>query len=176
MGLVAHFLAPAHCSFTSPRHLGFAQQEARFYGLFRCSRSPKIELEKTRMSGVDKAGRRGLYTPNTARRRFGVMARLRSSSLIVVVETPIRLGGQVSATFHLWKGGASVPGCLTGESEERETWTAESLRAASSIERTRPDETSAVLRFRSTPWPRKRTEWDLVKREVTSRYQSSHPT
>ena len=53
-----------------------------------------------------------------------------------------------------------VPGCLTGESEERETWTAESLRAASSIgnlcpkgwlrkrpifeKRRRPDETSAV--------------------------------
>ena len=27
--------------------------------------------------------------------------------------------------------GCKVPGCLTGESEERETWTAESLRAAS---------------------------------------------
>ena len=27
-------------------------------------------------------------------------------------------------------GTALVPGCLTGESEERETWTAESLRAA----------------------------------------------
>jgi hypothetical protein len=37
-----------------------------------------------------------------------------------------------------------VPGCLTGESEERETWTAESLRAASSLGRVRPDETSAV--------------------------------
>ena len=29
-------------------------------------------------------------------------------------------------------GISPVPGCLTGESEERETWTAESLRAASS--------------------------------------------
>jgi hypothetical protein len=28
---------------------------------------------------------------------------------------------------------ARFPGCLTGESEERETWTAESLRTASSI-------------------------------------------
>jgi hypothetical protein len=30
------------------------------------------------------------------------------------------------------KRGRKVPGCLTSESEERETWTAESLRAASS--------------------------------------------
>src|SRR5260370_36562678 len=46
-------------------------------------------------------------------------------------------------------GTALVPGCLTGESEERETWTAESLRAASPNEDLclrgeRPDETSAV--------------------------------
>jgi len=48
--------------------------------------------------------------------------------------------------------GFAVPGCLTGESEERETWTAESLRAASSggsipgsiPAQLRPDETSAV--------------------------------
>src|SRR5229473_2310153 len=31
-------------------------------------------------------------------------------------------------------GPTPVPGCLTGESEERETWTAGSLRAASSRE------------------------------------------
>ncbi len=52
---------------------------------------------------------------------------------------------------------ARFPGCLKSESEERETWTAESLRAASSGEdgiekcpfaRERPDETSAVLRFK----------------------------
>ena len=45
-----------------------------------------------------------------------------------------------------------VPGCLTGESEERETWTAESLRAAFAIGATLswkwPEETSAVLRFK----------------------------
>jgi hypothetical protein len=49
-----------------------------------------------------------------------------------------------------------VPGCLTGESEERETWTAESLRAASSNgesfgffrKRAAMEETSAVLRFK----------------------------
>ena len=56
-----------------------------------------------------------------------------------------------------------VPGCLTSESEERETWTAESLRAAllrsakvdlhrkafieKAFTRKWPEETSAVLRF-----------------------------
>src|SRR5439155_27032573 len=54
-----------------------------------------------------------------------------------------------------WRSRASangttlVPGCLTGESEERETWTAESLRAAFPNEDVClrgewPDETSAV--------------------------------
>ena len=33
---------------------------------------------------------------------------------------------------RFFDGISPVPGCLTGESEERETWTAESLRAASS--------------------------------------------
>src|SRR5262245_686024 len=54
-----------------------------------------------------------------------------------------------------------VPGCLTGESEERETWTAESLRAGSSIERVPSGiflETGGGrrdfggTRFRSTPF------------------------
>ncbi len=81
-----------------------------------------------------------------------------------------------------------VPGCLTGESEERETWTAESLRAASSggsILRIDPGAVAAGrdfggTRFRSTPysvkrrvWARRKSgscpqrawiRWDLVKR------------
>src|SRR5262249_53192096 len=84
---------------------------------------------------------------NSARRRLGATARLRSSSLI--------FGDQASDPNRkptgfdgLPEGGtASVPGCLTGESEERETWTAESLRAAfleGKPLRMRPDETSAV--------------------------------
>jgi hypothetical protein len=48
--------------------------------------------------------------------------------------------------------GRKVPGCLTSESEERETWTAESLRAAfaigATLSRKWPEETSAVLRFK----------------------------
>ena len=83
--------------------------------------------------------------------------------------------------------GFAVPGCLTGESEERETWTAESLRAASSgglipgsiPAQLRPDETSAVHvsgqhHFREAEgvgttqvgpmsW-RAWMRWDLVKR------------
>jgi hypothetical protein len=34
-----------------------------------------------------------------------------------------------AGTFQQWKDGVQViPGCLTSEDEERETWTAESLR------------------------------------------------
>ena len=39
--------------------------------------------------------------------------------------------GKGVGTLPLWKVGASaVPGCLTSEDEERETWTAESLRVS----------------------------------------------
>jgi hypothetical protein len=81
-----------------------------------------------------------------------------------------------------------VSGCLTSESEERETWTAESLRAASSNGRS-----FGFIRKRCGHWKRlwrstfkvtllefvelrlcERQEWDLVKR-VISRDQS-HPT
>jgi hypothetical protein len=50
--------------------------------------------------------------------------------------------------------GCEVPGCLTGESEERETWTAESLRAASvrgNLARKWPGRDFGGRRFRSTP-------------------------
>ncbi len=59
---------------------------------------------------------------------------------------PISVGGSELRRLSCVPGWGSPrsPGCLTGESEERETWTAESLRAASSKERVRPDETSAV--------------------------------
>ena len=69
--------------------------------------------------------------------------------------TALRLAGE---------GIVMVPGCLTSESEERETWTAESLRAAllrsAKVDLHRkafigkhfngkwPEETSAVLRFK----------------------------
>jgi hypothetical protein len=75
-------------------------------------------------------------TANSARRRLGATARLRSSSLIVVTRLPITIGGpRLRRLSGSPEGGtALVPGCLTGESEERETWTAESLRTASRSE------------------------------------------
>src|SRR5262249_5242764 len=74
--------------------------------------------------------------------------------------------------------GRQAPGCLTSESEERETWTAESLRAASSNgEALRLfswgaaiEETSAVDVSGQHFGPpvkltlRRRLKWDLVKR------------
>jgi len=64
--------------------------------------------------------------------------------LMAMFASPCRMGG--------------APGCLISESEERETWTAGSLRAASSNGEASAfsatgaavEETSAVLRFRST--------------------------
>src|SRR5262245_32855618 len=92
-----------------------------------------------------------LYNLNSARRRLGAVARLRSSSMILVTRHPIAIGGHKLRRLSGLPGGgtALVPGCLTGESEERETWTAESLRAASPngdtcLQGGRPDETSAV--------------------------------
>jgi hypothetical protein len=78
----------------------------------------------------------------------------------------------------IWKvEAARFPGCLTGESEERETWTAESLRAASSNgedfgflrEKGGREETSAVDVLgqhcdRLGEQSFKKSEWDLVKR------------
>src|SRR5208282_264698 len=81
-----------------------------------------------------------------------------------------------------------VPGCLTSESEERETWTAESLRTASSNgegfglvrKRTVMEETSAVdvsgQHYGSCgACASQETKWDLVKR-CDLPGKSSHPT
>ena len=84
--------------------------------------------------GVDKPTEGGLYTPPQVRRRLGVRSRLRSSSLIRVNRLPMKRrmleASTGSPALRGW--GLAIPGCLTSESEERETWTAESLRAASS--------------------------------------------
>ena len=81
-------------------------------------------------------------------------------------------------------GTTSVPGCLTGESEERETWTAESLRTAFPRGSNPPRECGRTRLRRSTfqvntlvvkrqvrAWCESRAclgayeqEWDLVKR------------
>jgi len=84
---------------------------------------------------VDNSVTPRLYSPhNGAPVGFGAMARLRSTSLIVVTGHPnvLRMSW-ASAALRFFRRGGSLgsPGCLTTESEERETWTAESLRAAS---------------------------------------------
>jgi hypothetical protein len=66
--------------------------------------------------------------------RLGVLARLRSSSLNAssYADPASDLGRKHGVSTALRASGGwdhPVPGCLTGESEERETWTAESLRA-----------------------------------------------
>jgi hypothetical protein len=66
----------------------------------------------------------------------GVMARL-SKHLTCNSEPSFRsvVGGRIASTVFVAPGlrgwGFQAPGCLKSESEERETWTAESLRAAS---------------------------------------------
>ena len=136
---------------------------------------------------VDMPAGASLYNDYSARRRLGALARLRSSSLIFgdKASDPNRRR-RTSTALRLTEGGtASVPGCLIGESEERETWTAESLRAASSIGdlspiAVRPGRDFGGRRFRSTPWSAqtagacdaqsrvldcaREPEWDLVKR------------
>jgi hypothetical protein len=57
---------------------------------------------------------------------------------------------RASAALFEGEGTGSVPGCLTGESEERETWTAESLRAVFSHCREAAGRDFGGLTFRST--------------------------
>ena len=53
-------------------------------------------------------------------------------------------------------GSLVLPGCLKSESEERETWTAESLRVLDfggvSFRDLGPDEDFGGTRFKGTPW------------------------
>jgi hypothetical protein len=95
--------------------------------------------------------------PYTARRpRYGAMARLRSSSRINVKRLPMVVGGRGLRPFSKsGEHGTTVPGCLTSESEERETWTAESLRAVSRCGSNSGSDSAGRdfggRRFRSTP-------------------------
>ena len=85
---------------------------------------------------------------------LGAMTRLCEAPHLCKVTSPdAESGTEASTALRSRRDGTrAVPGCLTGESEERETWTGEALRAASS-ERSifgsipaqrRSDETSAV--------------------------------
>ena len=106
---------------------------------------------------VDSAGGCGLYNPSRRRRPPTRCDDAPSKH-------PMDRGNRLSIVIGSLRASAAlrftgerdrqVPGCLTSESEERETWTAESLRAASSngemlrkrrfFAEVRPDETSAV--------------------------------
>ena len=95
---------------------------------------------------VDKNGSRPLYRTSWARRR---LARWRvceaphcshgdracGHALVAMFASLRRMCGLLLPLAIIAgatrRRGCKVPGCLTGESEERETWTAESLRAAS---------------------------------------------
>jgi hypothetical protein len=84
--------------------------------------------------GVDKPTEGGLYTASQVRRRL----RREVAPSKLLTDTGEQASDEASdaGSFDGFSGapgmGSAIPGCLTGESEERETWTAESLRAASS--------------------------------------------
>ena len=66
---------------------------------------------------------------------FGAMTRLAKPLTVYTVNHPAMSYGHVGCAGIGGSGacrrrGRKAPGCLTSESEERETWTAESLRAA----------------------------------------------
>ena len=116
---------------------------------------------------VDKNGSQPLYTNSWARRR---LARWRvceaphcshgdracGHALVAMFVSLRRMCGVLCLRHSLGEGrrGFKVPGCLTGESEERETWTAGSLRAAfarRNLARKWPGRDFGGRRFRSTP-------------------------
>jgi hypothetical protein len=88
--------------------------------------------QKTVTDMVDIEQSQGLYTtPHwcAAARRDGAPAKLLTDSGDRSPTTQSR--GRGLRRFPGFRGGGScTPGCLIGESEERETWTAESLRVA----------------------------------------------
>jgi hypothetical protein len=114
---------------------------------------------------VDKVKGPSLYTPSTVRpppRRDGAPMKpsLRRPSTSFRSQSEAR----VAMALRGFAAGPPVPGCLTGESEERETWTAGSLRAASSREGAAGRDFGGT-RFRSHHGSRERSEvTDLVKR------------
>ena len=152
------------------------RESALCRGLRRGFRGPREKSQKLPLhrpffvcQKVDKNTGRRLYTPSWTRRRsvrwrvceaphcsHGDRIRPFRHGHVRVAASDVR---GLTPPGH---GGRSckVPGCLTSESEERETWTAESLRAASSngegvglrawafSARERLEETSAVLRFK----------------------------
>src|SRR5262249_24126792 len=115
-------------------------------GTLSTSANPPISFKKIAVAGLHRAGwifalsgvdiRRFARLYNVIIRHAAASMRRRvfeAHQLILVTRHPISIGGHKLRRLSGSPGGgtALVPGCLTGESEERETWTAESLRAAS---------------------------------------------
>lgn len=92
--------------------------------------------ENFRCNRVDTKRSPEYIPPTGAPHCPGVRARL-SKHLTCNSEPSFRsvVGGRIASTVFVVPGlrgwGFPAPGCLKSESEERETWTAESLRAAS---------------------------------------------
>jgi hypothetical protein len=126
-----------------------------------------LRITSFRAGKVDKNGSQSLYKFSWARRR---LARWRvceaphcshgeracGHALVAMFASPRRMCGLFAPSALPGDGrrGCKVPGCLTGESEERETWTAGSLRAASAegnLAREWSGRDFGGRRFRSTP-------------------------
>ena len=107
-----------------------------------------------RPQGVDNSVRRRLYTPSwrAAAWRDGASAK---PLTVCAVKHPVMSYGHGGCAgfggFPACRGrGRKASGCLKSESEERETWTAESLRAASS------NGEALASSARARPWKRLR--------------------
>ena len=139
--------------FVAPRPACNASARRAFAGLAARRRG----MLNFALVGVDNPAAAAYIRPSTARRRLGAKARLSKLLTDRVTKQPISVGGlELRRLSGVPEGrDRQVPGCLTGESEERETWTAESLRAASSIEsasRGAAGRDFGGTRFRSTYW------------------------
>jgi hypothetical protein len=142
--------------------LGKSRMRSQSCPLLHCATAAKIAgfpaLHKTRFSlreAVDNGSGRSLYKPPW---RAAALAMARPAKPLTVYAVnhparpwPCRMCGLRRLRCSPGRG-RQAPGCLTSESEERETWTAESLRAASSNgegfgfvrKRAAMEETSAV--------------------------------
>ena len=100
-------------------------------------------------------------TPSRCAARFGVVGASAKLLMIRVFDTRtgVRSRSEAWASTALRASGGwghPVPGCLIGESEERETWTAESLRTAAwrggNLSTAAVGRDFGGTRFRSTPF------------------------
>ena len=108
-------------------------------------RFPAIHRASFACRKVDNRGHRRLYRPSWARRRLARWCvceaphcshgdRASGHDLVAMFASPRRMCGlprlRCLPESGTGRRSREVPGCLKSESEERETWTAESLRAA----------------------------------------------